>query len=132
MLSNQFLIIWAHRKTINEDQPLFINHTFSGAYRDKRITTLTISKMIKARFRAIGLNTNKLTAHSLRHTAAILALKGGASLDDVRLMLRHADIKTTSLYLKAIEKERMLQSKAIKIIDVVFDIDIVFDSDKTL
>ena len=41
-------------------------------------------------------------AHCLRHTAASLALTSGASLVEVREMLGHASIVTTSRYLHVV------------------------------
>jgi site-specific recombinase XerD len=37
--------------------------------------------------------------HALRHTCATLLLRSGADLADVRTLLGHASIKTTSIYL---------------------------------
>jgi site-specific recombinase XerD len=42
-------------------------------------------------------------AHALRHTAASLALSSGASLVEVREMLGHGSIVTTSRYLHVVE-----------------------------
>ena len=43
-------------------------------------------------------NIRPISPHSLRHTAASLALENGAELHQVQQMLRHADIQTTELY----------------------------------
>ncbi len=43
-------------------------------------------------------NIRPISPHSLRHTAASLALENGAELHHVQQMLRHADIQTTELY----------------------------------
>ncbi|WP_009546202.1 tyrosine-type recombinase/integrase [Crocosphaera subtropica] len=40
----------------------------------------------------------KLSAHSLRHTAATLALRAGATLEQVQDLLGHTDPKTTMVY----------------------------------
>ncbi|EAZ88447.1 tyrosine-type recombinase/integrase [Crocosphaera chwakensis] len=40
----------------------------------------------------------KLSAHSLRHTAATLALRAGATLEQVQDLLGHTDPKTTMIY----------------------------------
>lgn len=99
--------------------PLFRNH--APGYYDTRISPMTISKIIKKRLKYIGLDSHRLTAHSLRHTAAITALKNGATLDEVRLMLGHSDIKTTMIYIRAIEAERMLEGTAVRAIDSAID-----------
>ena len=46
----------------------------------------------------LGLNTT-LAPHDLRRTAAKLAMKGGAPLDQIQLTLGHASLITTQLYL---------------------------------
>jgi len=43
----------------------------------------------------------RISPHSLRHTAATLALDGGASLRSVQASLGHADPKTTVRYDRA-------------------------------
>ena len=40
----------------------------------------------------------KISAHSLRHSCATIALENGARIDKVKLHLRHADISTTMRY----------------------------------
>jgi integrase/recombinase XerD len=63
-----------------------------------QLTTRIISKIVKKRFKAAGLDSQRLTAHSLRHTAISLSIKGGAPLIQVQAMARHADLKTTMIY----------------------------------
>ena len=62
------------------------------------MTTRTISGIIKGHMRAAGYDSERLTAHSLRHTAATLALMGGATIQEAQQMLRHSNINTTMLY----------------------------------
>ena len=44
------------------------------------------------------LDSSRLTAHSLRHTAVTLALMGGATIQEARLLARHSSINTTLIY----------------------------------
>lgn len=62
------------------------------------LTPQTISKTVKARLRAAGYDSRRLTAHSLRHTAITIALEQGASLEDVAAMARHTDTRVTRRY----------------------------------
>jgi len=62
------------------------------------LTTRSISGIIKNALREIGLNDDKLTAHSLRHTAITLAVAGGASLHQAQAMAGHKDPRTTQIY----------------------------------
>lgn len=63
-----------------------------------RLTTRSISRIAKTAMQAAGLDDPRLTAHSLRHTAATLALLEGASLEEVKAALRHRSISTTLIY----------------------------------
>ena len=89
-------------KTPPEAAPLF----GSAAHRNGggRMTTRSISRIVKTHLLAAGLNSSRLTAHSLRHTAATLMLKNGARPAEVQQILRHKDINTTMIYSHALER----------------------------
>ncbi len=84
------------RGRLKETEPLFA----SGSRRNtgEPLTTRSISRIVKERLRAVGLDDSRLTAHSLRHTAITLSIKGGASLQQAQAMARHTDPKTTLIY----------------------------------
>jgi integrase/recombinase XerC/integrase/recombinase XerD len=84
------------RKKLHDQDPLF----GQVRYRKKNpfLTTRMISGIVKSRLRAAGLNDRRLSAHSLRHTAISLSIKGGADLIQAQAMARHADPKTTMVY----------------------------------
>ena len=86
----------SQRKMVHDQDPLFAQLR----YRKKNpfLTTRMISGIVKGRLRRAGLNDRRLTAHSLRHTAISLSIKGGASLIQAQAMARHADPKTTMVY----------------------------------
>lgn len=111
--------ITAH--SLNEDSPLFLNHAHVS--HDTRITTLTISKIIKRYLRAMGIDSSKITAHSLRHTAAVTAIKGGANILDVQSMLGHRSVETTMIYQRSIEEERRRSGIAVHLLDNAYEID---------
>jgi site-specific recombinase XerD len=79
-----------------KEEPLFTAHGNRNA--GGRLSTRSVSRLIEERLSQAGLKSEKITAHSLRHTAATLALLGGADLLSVRDMLRHSDINTTLIY----------------------------------
>lgn len=62
------------------------------------MTTRSISRIAKKLMGEAGIDSPRITAHSLRHTAVTFALLGGASVQDVQQMARHADISTTMIY----------------------------------
>lgn len=66
-----------------------------------------------------------ISPHSLRHTAATLALKHGATIRQVQSMLGHADIQTTMIYLH--EKDRILNAAEHHIPDFSVPLPTVFD-----
>lgn len=92
------------RSTAAPTSPLFASE--SDRNEGARLTTRTLSQVVKARFRAAGLVTARLTAHSLRHTAITLALEAGASLQEAQAMARHANITTTMVYAQNMNRVR--------------------------
>jgi integrase/recombinase XerD len=70
-----------------------------------RLTEPSISRIIKNVFKTAGYDCDKLTAHSLRHTSNTLLFKAGADLYTVQRHARHADPKTTEIYLHAADRE---------------------------
>ena len=78
------------------DNPLFIS--LSDLHYGHRLDPGSISRIVKTRLRKAGINSKYYTAHSLRHTAATVALKAGAPIEKVKEMLGHQSINTTLLY----------------------------------
>lgn len=84
------------RKGAQDEEPLFASA--SNRNRRQRLTTRTIRAIVKRSLIQIGLDSDRLTAHSLRHTAITLSLHGGASIQEAQALGRHADINTTLIY----------------------------------
>lgn len=84
------------RGKVRDEDALFASHSTKNFGR--RLTTRSISRIVKERLRAIDLDSSRLTAHSLRHTAITLSLLAGATPQEARAMARHADINTTLIY----------------------------------
>lgn len=87
-----------------ESEPLFTST--SNENKGERLTTRTISKIAKTSLVNAGLNSDRLTAHSFRHTAGTLALMNGAELTQVQQLLRHTNINTTMIYLHSIDRAK--------------------------
>lgn len=86
----------------NDREPLFV--AISNRCKNQRLDTQTIRKMVKADLRAIGLNSDRLSAHSLRHTAATQMLLNGVKLEEVQQVLRHKSPTVTQIYNHTIQR----------------------------
>lgn len=89
-------------RPLKEASPLFAS--VSSSNLGQAMTTRSISRIVKTSLRKAGADSSRLTAHSLRHTAITLAISGGASIQQVQSMARHADPKTTMIYLHNLER----------------------------
>lgn len=94
----------AKRGAVRGDEPLFAS--LSNNSKGQRISTRSVSGMVKKAFQSAGFNSDKLTAHSTRHTAVTLALLGGQSLQDVQQFARHANITTTQIYAHNLDRAK--------------------------
>ena len=84
------------RGTVDAKAPLFAG--IGNRNKGRRLTTDTIGRIVKASFKNVGLNSKRLTAHSLRHSAATQMLLAGVELTQVQAVLRHRNINTTLIY----------------------------------
>jgi len=85
-------------------QPLFAS--LSNNSQGGRMTTRSISGIVKGRFTGAGYNSDRLTAHSLRHTAGTLNLINGGTLEETQQLLRHSNINTTMIYLHHLDRAK--------------------------
>lgn len=95
----------------DEEAPLF--SSTSNNNRGARLTTRSVSGMVKTRLQQAGYDSEKLTAHSLRHTAVTLSLLAGKDITEVQQFARHANIATTMIYNHALDKAKNGCSEAI-------------------
>ena len=77
-------------------QPLFTSE--ANRNNGERLTTRSVSRIVKEALIEAGFDSDRLTAHSLRHTAATLNLLNGGSLAETQQLLRHTSINTTMIY----------------------------------
>jgi integrase/recombinase XerC len=83
-------------------EPLFIS--IANRNQGGRMTTRSISRVVKEALIGINLDSERLTAHSLRHTAGTLNLLNGGSLEETQQLLRHSNLNTTLIYSHALER----------------------------
>lgn len=86
----------AVRGAVRKNSAMFISTARSN--RGQRLQTQTISRLTKKTFSKVGIESNRVTCHSCRHTFITLGLQSGLSLRDVAKAARHADSKVTELY----------------------------------
>ena len=81
---------------------LFVSHSTSNS--GDRLTTQSLRLVVKKRLTDIGVFSSRISAHSLRHTFATMALANGATIEQVRDTLRHANIATTQIYIHTTDR----------------------------
>lgn len=101
----------------DESEPLFIS--ISNNSYGKRMSTRTVSGIAKNAMRAVGYDSSRLTAHSLRHTAVTLALiANGGNIQEAQQFARHKNISTTQIYAHNLEKQNNKCSRLVA--DTIF------------
>ncbi|MBK7141481.1 MAG: tyrosine-type recombinase/integrase [bacterium] len=85
-----------------DDEPLFASVSYRNSRQ--RLSTRSIRRIVKVALRQCGLDSARLSAHSLRHTAVTLSLQGGASPQEAQAMARHSSIETTMIYAHNIDR----------------------------
>ena len=99
------------RKATSEADPLFTS--ISNNSKGSRLSTRSISRIAKTHLKEAGYNSDRLTAHSFRHTAVTLALLAGQEITEVQQFARHANINTTMIYNHSLDKAKNKCSEAI-------------------
>jgi len=70
----------------------------------ERLTTKTISRVVKSALVEIGLNNERYTAHSLRHTAGTQNILNGGTVQETQQLLRHKSPTTTYIYINVVNR----------------------------
>ena len=101
----------------SKKEPLFV--TDGKGHRGARMSTRSVQYVCKESMKAIGLEGHEYSAHSLRHTTAVLILKNGGDWQDVQRVLRHSSPATSQIYTASIEEEVRLDRNPESILDNV-------------
>lgn len=99
------------RKNIKNRDPIFASHSTKNM--GKRLTTRSVSRIVKNRLKNINIDDPRITAHSLRHTAITFSLLAGATAQEARTLARHSDINTTLIYAHNINRINQAPEKKI-------------------
>lgn len=86
------------RGRFRPEDPLFVSH---GHRSDgQRLNTRSVRSRINTHLQAAGIKRRGVTPHSLTHTAALIWLNDGMSVEEVRQRMRHGTLDTTMIYYK--------------------------------
>ena len=89
---------------VKPKSPLFTST--SNRSKGGRIAPTTISTMLKKLLISAGYDSDRLTAHSLRHTSGTGAHKCGIDLYGVQHLMRHCDPATSEIYIHDDDHEK--------------------------
>ncbi len=98
----------------NNNSPLFVST--GNRSRGQRIAATTISRMLKQAMQTAGYDSERLTAHSLRHTAGTAAMQLTHNIYETQKYMRHSNPATTEIYLH-IDTEKQEASIANRLFD---------------
>ena len=96
-----------YRGETREDEPLIWG--VGNRAKGQRVTTRAIRERVNYYLKFAGIKRKGITPYSLRHTAALLAIEGGAAISEVKKMLRHKTVDSTLVYFeeaKELKKKR--------------------------
>jgi len=86
------------RERIRPEDPLFVSH---GHRSDgKRLNTRSVRSRINHHLERAGIKRDGITPHSLTHTAALIWLNDGLSVEEVGNRMRHGTLDTTMIYFR--------------------------------
>lgn len=87
----------------NGKSPLFVST--SNRSKGERMAATTISSTLKSMLVDAGFDSDRITAHSLRHTSGTGAYKATGNIYLAQKHQRHCDPSTTEIYIHAEERE---------------------------
>lgn len=99
---NAIMDYLATRKDAKLIDPLFTS--LSDRSKGERLKTRSLREIVKNRLKAISINNNRVSTHSLRHSAITFALLGGATIQEAQALARHERIDTTLIYAHNLDK----------------------------
>ena len=92
------------KKRCDDNPYLFIAHRHTSVH--KHLSRTFFKDMFARVLKDCGLSGLNITPHCLRHTAAILNLLRGASIESTKVLMRHVKIQSTLVYKDYIDKMR--------------------------
>lgn len=115
ILENYLSLRYQGSERKSED-PLFVS--VSNQNGGSRMSARSISGMVKRKFREIGLDDNRYSAHSLRATWATLNTLLGGTAVQTKAVLGHSSIETTMIYVH--EAQEMVNPSVERVTNRIF------------
>lgn len=86
------------RGRLRPEDPLFVSHGHRS--EGQRLNTRSVRSRINYHLTNAGVKRRGVTPHSLTHTAALIWLNDGMSIEEVKQRMRHGTLDTTMIYFK--------------------------------
>ncbi|HEY5565599.1 MAG TPA: tyrosine-type recombinase/integrase [Rhodothermia bacterium] len=86
------------RSRLKPSDPLFASHGHRS--EGERLNTRSVRSRIRHHLMAAKIRRKGITPHSLTHTAALIWLNDGLSVEEVKQRMRHGTLDTTMIYLR--------------------------------
>lgn len=73
----------------------------------QRLVPGSVTDIVTARMRSVGINGDKISPHSIRHSIATSWIKHGKDIRRLQKLLRHASLETTTQYIHEVRRWSM-------------------------
>lgn len=98
-----FELIKEYCKEYNVQDYLF--YSTSNNNKGGKMSTKCLREIVTNMFKKAGLDMERISSHSLRHSACEMLLESGMPIQEVSEYMRHRSILTTTLYSKELERK---------------------------
>lgn len=102
------------KRAYEPDDPLFLSIGFNN--RNNRISMSLIKKIVHNHLVKLGLKTERVSTHSLRHTAASILLDNGLMTPALQTFMRHSSLSITDVYIKQISEKNKSDDQATELL----------------
>ena len=103
-LSNQ--VLEDIKKYVGDRKQGYIFTSTSNHNNGGGVTTTTLRRIIKNIFKRFGLDSDTFSLHSLRRSNAVISYENGSSIYDIKQVLHHSNINTTTRYLQQVNRDK--------------------------
>lgn len=103
-LSNQ--VLEDIKKYVGDRKQGYIFTSTSNHNNGDGVTTTTLRRIIKNIFKRFGLDSDTFSLHSLRRSNAVISYENGSSIYDIKQVLHHSNINTTTRYLQQVNRDK--------------------------